>query len=123
MHVPGERTVRLVAYALAALAALEVALALLLAQDGPGLGRWADDNLASGAITAVAMSACGAVVVRDQARNLHAWLFLVEAHLLWRRPRRSDDLAEVRPMRLFHWSNMYLSLLFVAVALDPLLKR
>ena len=24
-------------------------------------------------------------------------------------------------MRLFHWSNMYLSLLFVAVALDPLL--
>jgi protoheme IX farnesyltransferase len=26
-------------------------------------------------------------------------------------------------MRLFHWSNMYLSLLFVAVALDPLLKR
>ena len=29
----------------------------------------------------------------------------------------------MRPMRLFHWSNMYLSLLFVAVALDPLLKR
>jgi heme o synthase len=26
-------------------------------------------------------------------------------------------------MRLFHWSNMYLSLLFVAVALDPLLMR
>jgi protoheme IX farnesyltransferase len=26
-------------------------------------------------------------------------------------------------MRLFHWSNMYLSLLFVAVALDPLLTR
>ena len=50
-------------------------------------------------------------------------VFLVEAHLLWRRARRSDDLAEVRPMRLFHWSNMYLSLLFVAVALDPLLHR
>jgi protoheme IX farnesyltransferase len=49
--------------------------------------------------------------------------FLVEAHLMWRRGRRSNDLAEVRPMRLFHWSNMYLSLLFVAVALDPLLKR
>ena len=27
----------------------------------------------------------------------------------------------IQPMRLFHWSNMYLSLLFVAVALDPLL--
>ena len=29
----------------------------------------------------------------------------------------------MRPMRLFHWSNIYLSLLFVAVALDPLLTR
>ena len=28
-----------------------------------------------------------------------------------------------KPMRLFHCSNMYLSLLFVAVALDPLLMR
>ena len=49
--------------------------------------------------------------------------FLVEAHLMWRRARTSNDLTVVRPMRLFHWSNMYLSLLFVAVALDPLLKR
>ncbi len=46
--------------------------------------------------------------------------FLVEAHLMWQRARRSNELADVRPMRLFHWSNMYLSLLFVAVALDPL---
>jgi protoheme IX farnesyltransferase len=49
--------------------------------------------------------------------------FLVEAHLMWRRARESNELSVVRPMRLFHWSNMYLSLLFVAVALDPLLKR
>ena len=49
--------------------------------------------------------------------------FLVEAHLMWRRARSSDELAVVRPMRLFHWSNMYLSLLFVAVALDPLISR
>jgi len=47
--------------------------------------------------------------------------FLVEAVALWRRASRSDDLSEVRPMRLFHWSNMYLSLLFVLVALEPLL--
>ncbi|MFL6156919.1 MAG: heme o synthase [Marmoricola sp.] len=47
--------------------------------------------------------------------------FLVEAHLMWFRARRSNELAEIRPMRLFHWSNLYLSLLFVAVALDPLL--
>jgi len=49
--------------------------------------------------------------------------FLVEAHLMWARSRTSDDLVVVKPMRLFHWSNMYLSLLFVAVALDPLLTR
>jgi heme o synthase len=49
--------------------------------------------------------------------------FLVEAHLMWLRARRSDELSEIKPMRLFHWSNLYLSLLFVAVALDPLLRR
>jgi protoheme IX farnesyltransferase len=32
-------------------------------------------------------------------------------------------LSEINPMRLFHASNLYLSLLFVAVALDPLLGR
>jgi len=47
--------------------------------------------------------------------------FLVEAHLMLVRASRSDSLSDVKPMRLFHWSNMYLSLLFVAVALDPLL--
>ena len=48
--------------------------------------------------------------------------FLLEAHLMHARAMRSDDLSVVRPMRLFHWSNMYLSLLFVTVALDPLLQ-
>ena len=38
-------------------------------------------------------------------------------------PRDTDDVVALKPMRLFHWSNMYLSLLFVAVALDPLLLR
>ena len=37
------------------------------------------------------------------------------------RARRGLTDAALQPMRLFHWSNMYLSLLFVAVALDPLL--
>ncbi len=48
-------------------------------------------------------------------------IFLVEAHKLWKRARSSEDLAVIRPMRLFHHSNLYLSLLFVAVAIDPLL--
>ena len=49
--------------------------------------------------------------------------FLLEAHRLERRTRLSEDLSVIQPMRLFHWSNLYLSLLFVAVALDPLLTR
>ena len=48
--------------------------------------------------------------------------FLVEAHRLWGRTRGTEDLSVIAPMRLFHASNLYLSLLFVAVALDPLLK-
>jgi protoheme IX farnesyltransferase len=49
--------------------------------------------------------------------------FLVEAHRMWWRTRRTEDLSVIAPMRLFHSSNLYLSLLFVAVALDPLLSR
>jgi protoheme IX farnesyltransferase len=56
------------------------------------------------------------------AATLLGAAFLVEAHLMWQRARASNELTVVRPMRLFHWSNMYLSLLFVAVALTPLLK-
>lgn len=50
-------------------------------------------------------------------------VFLVEAHRMWSRTKASEALAEINPMRLFHASNLYLSLLFVAVALDPLLGR
>ncbi len=46
--------------------------------------------------------------------------FLVESHQLLRRAAASDNVVDLKPMRLFHWSNMYLTLLFVAVALDPL---
>jgi heme o synthase len=49
--------------------------------------------------------------------------FLLEAHRLWGRARDTEDLTTIQPMRLFHASNLYLSLLFVAVALDPLLTR
>ncbi|MGZ4590821.1 MAG: heme o synthase [Actinomycetes bacterium] len=47
--------------------------------------------------------------------------FLVEAHRLLGRARRAEDGASIAPMRLFHWSITYLTLLFVAVAIDPLL--
>lgn len=49
--------------------------------------------------------------------------FLVEAHRMWGRAKGTESLGVIQPMRLFHSSNLYLSLLFVAVALDPLLSR
>jgi len=48
-------------------------------------------------------------------------VFLVQAHRMWARTRTTDDLAVIQPMQLFHSSNLYLTLLFVAVALDPIL--
>ncbi len=49
--------------------------------------------------------------------------FLVEAYALARRALDSEDPVTLKAMRLFHWSNAYLALLFLAVALDPLLTR
>ena len=46
-------------------------------------------------------------------------VFVGKAALLLRRSRRSDDLAVLQPMRLFHFSNLYLTLLFLAVAVVP----
>ena len=48
--------------------------------------------------------------------------FVVEAHLLQRRTIESNELDVLKPMRLFHWSNAYLSLLFVSAAIDPFLR-
>jgi protoheme IX farnesyltransferase len=47
--------------------------------------------------------------------------FLAQAHLMWWRVGRGATGAALTPMRLFHWSNIYLALLFVAVAVDALL--
>jgi protoheme IX farnesyltransferase len=52
------------------------------------------------------------------AAGLGAW-FLVEAHALLRRARAARSAADVRAMRLFHVSISYLTLLFVAIAVDP----
>jgi len=49
-------------------------------------------------------------------------VFLVQAHRLWMRAKGTEDLSRIQPMHLFHSSNLYLSLLFVAVAVDPLIK-
>ena len=48
-------------------------------------------------------------------------LFLLEAHRLLRVAGRGGGQAELKPMRLFHYSITYVTLLFLAVAVDPLL--
>ncbi|MBF9130985.1 protoheme IX farnesyltransferase [Plantactinospora sp. S1510] len=45
-------------------------------------------------------------------------MFIVESHRLSRRAGRGEPL---KPMRLFHWSITYLTILFAAVAVDALL--
>lgn len=50
-------------------------------------------------------------------------IFLVQAHRMHARTRGTEDLSVIQPMHLFHSSNLYLSLLFVAVAVDPLISR
>jgi protoheme IX farnesyltransferase len=50
-------------------------------------------------------------------------VFLVEAHRMAGRAKGTEELSVIKPMRLFHHSNLYLSLLFVAVAIDPLITR
>lgn len=62
-------------------------------------------------------------VVYPIAAILLGAVFLVEAHRMWRRARGTESLTVIQPMRLFHTSNLYLSLLFVAVAIDPLVTR
>jgi len=46
-------------------------------------------------------------------------MFIFEAYALQTRVRA--ELLELNPMRLFHWSITYLSLIFLAVGIDPFL--
>ncbi|MCD0483122.1 heme o synthase [Streptacidiphilus sp. ASG 303] len=48
--------------------------------------------------------------------------WLKEAHGLYRRAKAGAVGAALKEMRLFHWSITYLTLLFVAVAVDPFLR-
>ena len=49
-------------------------------------------------------------------------LFVLEAHRLLRRANSGLARAALNPMRLFHFSITYISLLFVAVAVDPFVR-
>jgi protoheme IX farnesyltransferase len=45
-------------------------------------------------------------------------LFVLEAHRVYARARRDEP---VKPMRLFHWSTTYLTMLSIAIAVDALI--
>jgi heme o synthase len=49
-------------------------------------------------------------------------VFLVEAYDLKKRTQDTEDLSVIKPMRLFHFSNAYLALLFVAAAIAPFVR-
>lgn len=49
-------------------------------------------------------------------------VFLIEAYDLKSRAQDTEELSILKPMRLFHYSNAYLALLFVAAAVDPFLR-
>lgn len=49
-------------------------------------------------------------------------MFLLEAHRLLGRARAGLGGAALKPMRLFHYSITYITLLFVAVAVDPFVR-
>jgi protoheme IX farnesyltransferase len=46
-------------------------------------------------------------------------LFVLEAHRMFGRINRGEP---IRPMRLFHWSTTYLTIVFVTIAVDALLR-
>ncbi|MFH8406289.1 heme o synthase [Streptomyces sp. NPDC018019] len=48
--------------------------------------------------------------------------WLIEAHGLQARAKAGITGAKLKEMRLFHWSITYVSLLFVALAVDPFLR-
>ncbi|MDR7254041.1 protoheme IX farnesyltransferase [Nocardioides sp. BE266] len=75
------------------------------------------------AVSLLLWPVAGTSLVYPVAAVVLGAVFLVEAHRMWGRAKASEVLSDINPMRLFHASNLYLSLLFVAVALDPLLGR
>ncbi|HRI97729.1 MAG TPA: heme o synthase [Nocardioides sp.] len=75
------------------------------------------------AVSLLLWPVAGTGIVYPIAATVLGAVFLLEAHRMWARSRGTEDLTVIQPMRLFHASNLYLSLLFVAVALDPLLTR
>jgi heme o synthase len=70
------------------------------------------------AVASVALWPLGMTPVYGVTAAVLGSLFVLEAYRLDRRARQGEKLV---PMRLFHWSTTYLTILFVAVAVDALI--
>jgi heme o synthase len=70
------------------------------------------------AVASVALWPLGMTPVYGVTAVVFGTLFALEAYRLDRRARGGGKLV---PMRLFHWSTTYLTILFVAVAVDALI--
>jgi protoheme IX farnesyltransferase len=73
------------------------------------------------AASLVLVPVAGMTPVYATAAAVLGGIFLVEVYRLRARIRAGLTDVRMRPMRLFHWSITYLTLLFVAVGIDPLL--
>ncbi|WP_425560739.1 heme o synthase [Luedemannella helvata] len=70
-------------------------------------------------ITSVALWFTGMTYLYGAIAVVTSALFVLEAHRMLGRIRRNE---QVKPMRLFHWSTSYLTILFVTIAIDALIQ-
>jgi protoheme IX farnesyltransferase len=74
-------------------------------------------------VTSIALwPVAGTGFVYPLASVVLGFVFLREARRLLLRAHTGAEGPALRPMRLFHFSNIYLALLFIAAAIDPLLR-
>ena len=71
------------------------------------------------ALTSLALWPFGMSWVYGVPAALAGAFFVLEAHRMDGRIRRGEP---VKPMRLFHWSTTYLTIVFVVIAVDALLR-
>jgi protoheme IX farnesyltransferase len=68
-------------------------------------------------VTLVLIPVAGMTLVYSIIATVCGGIFLFEAYALQSRVRK--ELTDLKPMKLFHWSITYLSLIFLAIGIDP----
>jgi protoheme IX farnesyltransferase len=85
--------------------------------------RYKDDYAAAGVpmlpVTDTPHVVAKQIIIYSWVMVASGALFIYEAYALRSRVRKNLD--DLNPMRLFHWSISYLSLIFLAIGIDPFL--